>query len=213
MTRQAEIPERLPKGPHKLTRRQVEGSQRQRILDASLDVVGEHGYSATTVTDITAAAGISRTTFYEQFPNKQAAFLQAYDEFGIQFLGDISSVTGSDAAAVLAASAERLVDWARRRPLACRAFLVEIHALGEQGLEHRDKMMHSAEELFDRVAAYLRSADPDLPKPPRLVGRGVVAASWELAAQGIRMPGDSTADTRQALAYIWLLGLTGTPRQ
>jgi len=212
MTRRVDIPERLPKGPHKLTRRQVAGSQRQRILDALLDRIGEHGYAATTVADITAAAGISRTTFYEQFPNKEAAFLTAYDEFGTQFLGDISSVTGSEAADVLAASAERLVDFARRRPLACRAFLVEIHALGETGLEHRDKMMRSAEELFDRVASYLRSADPKLPTPPRLVGRAVVAASWELAAQGIRSSRDTTADTREALAYIWLLGLTGRPQ-
>ena len=211
MTAKAEIPERLPKGPHDLTREQVQASQRQRILDASLDVVGERGYGEATVAHFTAAAGVSRTTFYEQFRNKQEAFLTAYDEFGERFLADIAAATGNSPAEVLAASAERLVEWGQRRPFACRAFLLEIHAVGEPGFEHRDRAMHLAEDLFERVAGWLRDVDPSLPAPPPLVGRAVVAASWELAAQGIRTEGDSSAETREALAYIWLLGLTGRP--
>jgi AcrR family transcriptional regulator len=209
---EAEIPERLPKGPHDLTREQVRASQRQRILDAVLDVVGEHGYAAATVGHVTTAAGISRTTFYEQFASKQDAFLTAYDEFGVRFLADIAEVDTTTPAEVLSAAAERLVAWGRTRPLACRAFLVEIHAVGEEGLKHRDRAMQLAEERFTRVAAWVRTVDSSLPPPPRLVGRAVVAASWELTAQAVRTSGDTTAETREALAYIWLLGLTGRPQ-
>jgi AcrR family transcriptional regulator len=212
MTVQASISDRLPKGPHDLTREQVEASQRQRLLDAILDVVGEHGYAGTTVAHITKAAGVSRTTFYEQFRNKQDAFLTAYDQFGRRFLGDIAGLTGSNPTEILFAAAERLVDWGRTRPFASRAFLVEIHAVGEEGLEHRDEVMQLAQERFERVAAWVRSVDPSLPAPPRLVGRAVVAASWELTAQGVRTSGDTSAETREALAYIWLLGLTGRPQ-
>jgi AcrR family transcriptional regulator len=213
MTVQDEIPDRLPKGPHGLTREQVQASQRQRILDAVLDVVGEHGYVAATVADVTAAAGISRSTFYEQFRSKQDAFLAAYDEFGRHFLADLADVpTASTPDGVLLAAAERLVDWGRRRPLACRAFLVEIYAVGEEGLARRDRVMKLAEERFELVAAWIRSVDPDVPSPPRLVGRAVVAASWELTAQAVRTPGDTTAESAEALAYVWLLGLTGRPQ-
>lgn len=214
MTRQVPLPEgRLPKGPHGLSREQVQASQRQRILDAVMDVVGEHGYAATTVAHITSAAGVSRTTFYEQFRGKQDAFLAAYDEFGRRLLGDMVEVdTTAHPAAVLTAAAGRLVEWGRTRPLACRAFLIEIHAVGETGLEHRDRVMRLAEKQFDVVAAWLRSVDPSLPAPPRLVGRAVVAASWELTAQAVRTPGDTTQDSREALGYIWLLGLTGRPQ-
>lgn len=212
MTVRDQVPERLPKGPHKLSREQVRASQRQRLLDAVLDVVGEKGYAAATVADVTAAAGVSRTTFYEQFRNKGDAFLQAYDEFGEQFLADITRVDGDHPAAVLAESAERLVAWGKRRPYAARAFLLEIYALGEEGLERRDRVMRRAEELFNQVAAWLRSVDPSLPPPPpALTARAVVAASWELAAQGVRTNEDTSADTREALAYIWLLGLTARP--
>jgi AcrR family transcriptional regulator len=209
---QPEIADRLPRGPHGLTREQVQTSQRQRLLDAVLDVVGEHGYAAATVADITTAAGVSRTTFYEQFRNKLDAFLTAYDAFGKAFLGDLADTPATTPVDTLTAAGERLVEWGRRRPLACRAFLLEIHAVGEEGLEHRDQMMNLAIERFERVGAWLRRVDPTLPTTPPLVGRAIVAASWELTSQAVRTPGDTTAESREALAYIWLLGLTGRPR-
>jgi AcrR family transcriptional regulator len=212
MTAQPELAERLPRGPHGLTREQVQASQRQRLLDAVLDVVGEHGYAAATVADVTTAAGVSRTTFYEQFRNKLDAFLAAYDEFGKTFLADLADTPATTPAETLAAAGERLVEWSRRRPLACRAFLLEIHAVGEDGLQHRDQMMRRAVERFEQVAAWVRSVDPTLPIPPPLVGRAIVAASWELTAQAVRTPGDTTSESREALAYIWLLGLTGRPQ-
>lgn len=212
MTLQAQTTDRLPRGPHGLTREQVQASQRQRLLDAILDVVGEHGYAAATVADITTAAGVSRTTFYEQFRNKLDAYLTAYDEFGKGFLADIGGTPATTPLDTLAAAGERLVEWGRKRPFACRAFLLEIHAVGEEGLDHRDQMMNLAVEQFERVAAWVRTVDPTLPTPPPLVGRAIVAASWELASQAVRTPGDTTAESREALAYIWLLGLTGRPQ-
>ncbi len=160
--------ERSPaKGPHGLTREQVQASQRQRLLDAALDVVGEYGYAAATVADITTAAGVSRTTFYEQFRNKMDAFLTAYGEFGRTFLADIADTPATTPVDTLTAAGERLVDWGRRRPLACRAFLLEIQAVGEEGLERRDRMMSLAVERYERVAAWVRTLDPTLPLPPR----------------------------------------------
>jgi AcrR family transcriptional regulator len=57
----------------------VARSQRDRLLDAAVTVVAEKGYGATTVADLTKEAGVSRTTFYELFEDKEACFLAAYD--------------------------------------------------------------------------------------------------------------------------------------
>jgi hypothetical protein len=73
-------------------------------------------------------------------------------------------------------------------------------------------MMDLAVERFERVAAWVRTVDPTLPTPPPLVGRAIIAASWELTSQAVRTPGDTTTESREALAYIWLLGLTGRPQ-
>jgi AcrR family transcriptional regulator len=54
-------------------------SQRDRLLEATMRIVADKGYAATTVTDLTKEAGISRTTFYALFADKEACFLAAYD--------------------------------------------------------------------------------------------------------------------------------------
>ena len=43
-------------------------------------VVAEKGYEATTIADLAKDAGVSRTTFYELFADKEACFLAAYDD-------------------------------------------------------------------------------------------------------------------------------------
>jgi AcrR family transcriptional regulator len=70
---------RPPRGRHRLPAEVVARSQRDRLLDAAVDVVAEKGYGATTVADLTKEAGVSRTTFYELFEDKEACFLAAYD--------------------------------------------------------------------------------------------------------------------------------------
>jgi AcrR family transcriptional regulator len=70
---------RPPRGRHGLPPEVVARSQRDRLLEATMRVVADKGYGATTVADLTKQAGISRTTFYELFADKEACFLAAYD--------------------------------------------------------------------------------------------------------------------------------------
>jgi AcrR family transcriptional regulator len=72
-------PWRPPRGRHRLPPEVVARSQRERLLEAAIRVVAEKGYAATTVTDLTREAGVSRTTFYEHFEDKGDCFLAAYD--------------------------------------------------------------------------------------------------------------------------------------
>ena len=67
----------LPRGPHGLTRAEVEGSQRERLLWAIAEAVAEKGFIATTVSDIISRAKVSRTTFYQLFTDKLDCFLAA----------------------------------------------------------------------------------------------------------------------------------------
>ena len=70
---------RPPRGRHNLPPEVVARSQRERLLEATMRIVAAKGYAATTVADLTREAGISRTTFYELFEDKEACFLAAYD--------------------------------------------------------------------------------------------------------------------------------------
>lgn len=70
---------RPPRGRQRLPPEVIARSQRERLLEAAVRVVASKGYGATTVADLTKQAGISRTTFYEMFDDKEACFLAAYD--------------------------------------------------------------------------------------------------------------------------------------
>ena len=63
-------------------------SQRNRILQAMIEVVSERGYPETRVVDVIGVAGVSRKTFYELFASKEDCFLAAYDVLLGNLLGD-----------------------------------------------------------------------------------------------------------------------------
>ncbi len=69
----------LPRRSHADLRAELRASQVGRLICAVADAVAERGYAATRVADIIARAGVSRTTFYEHFDDKEACFLASYD--------------------------------------------------------------------------------------------------------------------------------------
>jgi AcrR family transcriptional regulator len=64
-------------------------TRRQPILEAMVRVVGRKGYKATSVADVIAEAGASRTTFYKHFEDKHECFLAAYDMAVERILGTV----------------------------------------------------------------------------------------------------------------------------
>lgn len=201
----------LPKGPHDLSREQVRTSQRIRMLEAILNAIGEYGYVHANVKHVTDAAHVSKSAFYQQFTDKQDAFLQAYDDFSRRLVNGLADVgaTAETPLAAIDACGDFLVHWCRDRPIAFRAFLLEIYAAGEPGLQRRDQFIVAMEDLFAFAAARMRHLDPTLPPHPPFIARAVVAACVELCAQALRHPSEQAfQDARQAVTHIWLLGLT-----
>ena len=213
MTGQEATPEELPRGPHRLPRADIVASQRRRLLQSILDVVGEVGYAAATIAQFTSRAHVSRSSFYEQFDNKLDGFLTAYDAYVEGFFAELVEVSLSAKTPVdgVEACTRTLIEYGRSRPLAARAVVLEIHAAGDAGLRRRDKALQKAEELFAQTATWFRGIDKDLPPLAPGIGAAVIAASFELAAQAVRHDTDA-ADGRARLAVlqIWLTGLTGS---
>ncbi|MFL5873388.1 MAG: TetR/AcrR family transcriptional regulator [Solirubrobacterales bacterium] len=70
--------QRLPPGRHGLPREFVTQNQRDRLAAAIIACAAERGYHETTITQIAAAAGLSRRTFYGYFKSKEECFFDAY---------------------------------------------------------------------------------------------------------------------------------------
>ena len=76
------LPDRLPtlpRGRHGLSREFVRKNQRDRITAGIIAAVAERGYEGAKVTDITAAAGLSRRAFYTHFKSKEECFFATFD--------------------------------------------------------------------------------------------------------------------------------------
>ncbi len=69
----------LPGGRHGLTQEEVAESQRERLLAAVATLVSERGYAGATITEIAKGAAVSNRVFYENFRDKEEAFIVAFD--------------------------------------------------------------------------------------------------------------------------------------
>lgn len=125
-------PWRPPRGRHRLPPEVIARSQRERLLEAAIRVVAEKGYGATTVTDLTREAGISRTTFYELFDDKEACFLAAYDGVVDALVRRVSAAYETEEGWPKRARAGlgALLDALASEPEAARLALVDVGAAG-----------------------------------------------------------------------------------
>lgn len=67
----SELNATLPPGRHGLPKEFVAANQRTRLINGFAEAVGRRGYCAVTIAEITAAASVSRRTFYEHFRSKE----------------------------------------------------------------------------------------------------------------------------------------------
>jgi len=95
----------LPEHPEEGWRARKRQQTRQRIADAGLRLFLEHGFEATTLDAIAAAAGIARRTFFHYFDSKEALLYAYEDEVEHSFraaLADLDSNTPAFEAMALA---------------------------------------------------------------------------------------------------------------
>lgn len=81
---------KLAPGPG-VSRADVELNHRERLYGAMVAVSAEKGYAETTVSDLIRVAGVSRTTFYKYFADKEACFLATLEAL----ISGIVAITGS----------------------------------------------------------------------------------------------------------------------
>jgi AcrR family transcriptional regulator len=141
---------RLPPGRHGLPREFVVRNQRDRLAAGTVAAISEHGYHQTTISQIAAAAGVSRRTFYVYFDDKQDCFLATLDQVGAYLRGAAEEAAGSEedwprrVAAKLGAALEA---FAANPRLAAFALAVPPRAGGEVAARYRVALDAALAEL------------------------------------------------------------------
>jgi AcrR family transcriptional regulator len=114
-------------------------------------IVAAKGYGATTVADLTKDAGISRTTFYELFADKEACFLAAYDDAVDRlvrriFLAYEAEERWPDRAR---AGLATLLEWLAADPAQARLALIDYAAAGPAAQRRYRAAVQRLTPLFD----------------------------------------------------------------
>jgi AcrR family transcriptional regulator len=144
---------RLPPGRHGIPREVVVENQRQRIAAGMIAVVVERGYNSTTVTQVVAAAGVSRRTFYNYYSDKGEAFFDVYrqvSDFLFEVMGEAGEAEKGGWAARVKAELGALLDAVAANPDLARFCLGAPPAAGgEVGAVYRDFLVRLVEVLGD----------------------------------------------------------------
>lgn len=129
---------RLPSGRHNLPREFVINSQRDRLLDSMAEACSEKRYAEVSVADVVARARVSRSTFYEIFPDKEACFLAAYDAILGRFVSEViracqaPELTWPDQIEI---GIETSLNFLAAEPAFARMCIVDMFSAGQAALE------------------------------------------------------------------------------
>ncbi|MEO0324210.1 MAG: TetR/AcrR family transcriptional regulator [Myxococcota bacterium] len=130
-------------------------SRRRQILDAARQVFAEKGYHDAHVSDVIAAAGIARGTFYLYFESKSAIFLELLDELLRELRESIIGVDTYDGAPPVEAQLVGTVRGLLQKVAENRA-MTTIIVREAVGLD--DEVERRTREFYDELHGYIRQS-------------------------------------------------------
>jgi AcrR family transcriptional regulator len=196
----------LPRGRHGLPPAFVKRHQRMRILEAVLAVSAQHGFEATSVRDLIAAAGLSHQTFYQHFASKEDAWSAAFDQafvelFAAAWYAAAPQRSGADK---VTAAVSACLNHLAAEPQRARLLLVDAPTAGRAATPAIDEAMEAFTRLVTRAAGD-RSKQSAI-VPFALVG-GIVSliAGWVIDGRASEL-----GDLTPALVEVVFVPLFGS---
>jgi AcrR family transcriptional regulator len=186
-------------------------SQVVRIAEGMGLAVSAKGYAKTTIGDVCAAAGVSRSTFYEHFTDKEACYLACYEAGSDRHRDalDEAAALGGSPAEVIRQLVHTYLEVLVRDPVYASAFFAESDRAGERmhalRMQHRDWICR----MFERWHESVRAWRPALPAPPPEAWRIAAGGADELLLARIRAgQGHTLHDLGVPILYM-LLAVAG----
>ncbi|MGI5216911.1 TetR/AcrR family transcriptional regulator [Nocardia sp. CA-290969] len=146
--------------------------RRALFVEAGLTVFAERSYAASSISDVCAAAGLSRRQFYEQYSGREELLVDVYDHVQRQaraaFREGLTDSGSSDPRALIEAGLRAYVQSITSDMRCVQVAFVEIVGVSEAVEAHRVRVR----EGWGEVVAAAAAAVPEVRTPP---------GGWELA--------------------------------
>lgn len=175
-------------------------SSRETLAEAAAELFLEQGYDATSVSEITARAGVSRSSFFNYFASKHDVLWAGVDEAIDRVVSTLSTGELRGGAGVVAALTEFAADLA---PDSLALAFANAEAMGAVEDLRREADSRAA-RIADAVASTLREGGATALRSRVLgaaYGHAVIAAlqQWSLDGSG-RTP--LSGRMAEALSYV-----------
>ena len=153
-------------------------NQRQRILAAVAEATAARGYARMSVEDVVRGAGVSRRTFYELFPNKDAVFLEAYDQVANLLLAGVRAAYEGESGfgPRVTAGFRAFLELLEASPAFARMCIVEVMAAGPEAVAKRTAVMGEFATLIEENAASELDSHGSV---PQMHAQTIVAGAYE----------------------------------
>jgi AcrR family transcriptional regulator len=155
-------------------REQVLAVQRQRVLAATADVVAERGLPQVTVAHIVARSNVSRRTFYDLFPDREACFLATFDDAIDQLSPVVLAAWTRERSwrAQIRAGLSAILQFLDDKPELRSLLIVDALGAGPDALARRARVLA---QMITAVDAGREDVKPSR-EPPPLTAEGTVGA-------------------------------------
>jgi AcrR family transcriptional regulator len=159
-------------------------SQRERILNAMIALAAEEGYLAVSIAQVSARAGVSSATFYEQFDGKEDCMLAAYRVITDRAFEQMQAVAVGqmDSSEAARATLAALMRGMRDDPNGGRVVFIEAQAGGPLVREERKRVLGE----FERRSQRLLDGAPDDERMLDIPVTAVIGGARSIVARCLR---------------------------
>lgn len=184
--------------------------RRTRLVEATIELLAEHGEAGTTMTAICARAGLTERYFYESFAHREDALLAALDHVSTEIASAavriLEETSGSPEERVHAVMAS-FVDLVSRQP--ALGLVAVVHSSATPSLRaRRHELIRTFAELVAREAAALYGDEAWPADRARIQGLVYIAGFAELVAAWLTGEVDQTPEQLTATASDLFVSLS-----
>jgi AcrR family transcriptional regulator len=179
----------------------VKLSQRQRLIQAMIELSVKSGYQEVSIAQLCAGAGVSPVTFYEEFADKEEVLVGAYRTCAEGVFGPMrAALFNGNAADIPRRALAAMLEAIARDPDAARIVFVEALGGGGRMLEERTEAFARFERRVQQFMERLPSDAMTLDVPVS----AVAGALRHVVSRHLRTQAEDRLPSRLADGLAWL---------
>ncbi len=148
-------------------------SPRSRLIAGMAKVLEQRALSELYADDVVREAGVSKRTFYQHFPNKEACFLALYRENSARVLGvlkEASGAAGLSALERIQLGSQAYLSFMQGQSALMKRLYIDILYLGTEGMKAKREVLQQFADVLLTAYEAEREQMPALPPlDPELV--------------------------------------------